>query len=74
MSRSVFGRFEVESCKKVELSATGCIIETCEDDEAEFYSIYRRNKNGFADCLMDFDDRRDAEDHAKILNKNDEGR
>ena len=69
MSRSVFGRFEVESCKSVRDANGDLYIEVCEDDEAEFYSVYCRNKKGFADCIFDSNVREAAEKHAESLNK-----
>jgi hypothetical protein len=66
MSRTVFDNYEVESVKTV-----GGDIEVCEDDEAEFYSVYHRNEKGFADCVFDSNVRKAAEDHAEFLNKED---
>jgi hypothetical protein len=69
VSRTVFGRYEVEACKIVRFDDGDAIIEVCPDSEAEFYSTYRRDEQGLAECVYDSHVRELAEDKAQFLNK-----
>ena len=58
--KTVFGVYEVESC----INIGSDYIETCEEKDAEFFSVYHRNNEGYADCLKDFSSRKKAENYA----------
>jgi len=72
-----FGRYEVEAlCYEMVENPNavsyedyiGDTLMVCEEEDAILYGVYRRNKDGYADHVKDFVNKKDAIDCAHILN------
>lgn len=56
---------EVHPCAKVGCGPDDCCVETCERDEAQFWSAYVHLKAGGVECIGDFATEQEAWDYAK---------